>query len=161
MTSITLRAGTVLALVTLSACTVESVPLEVDRPVVIVAPGSGAPVKTTAGATTTTTTLRAPDGTTVVTSVSPAKPQGVAAFTGRWQAKDPDGSTCAITLAEESRLQSRRADSVCLGSKLMGVGGWQLRGSKVVLMSRFDEEIATLTQTEPNLLEGGGISMWR
>lgn len=136
----------------LAACTLETVEIPVQTMPVM----TGSPVKST-----TTTTVKAPDGTTVVTRVEPAKPQGVAAFAGRWQAKDPDGSTCTITLTEESRLQSRRADSVCLGSKLMGVGGWQVRGSKVVLMSRFDEEIATLTQSEPNLLEGGGISLWR
>lgn len=139
----------------LSACTVDTIEIPVQTVPVATAPV----VKTTTS--TTTTTVKAPDGTTVVTRVEPSRPQGVRAFVGPWQAKDIDGSTCSLTLSSDDFFGSRRVSGACIGDKLMGVSNWQLRGSKVVLLNGFGEEIATLTQTEPNLLEGGGISMWR
>lgn len=154
-----------------SACTMDMTGL--DSPVVVTtrtAPGgvpvaahrpASAPAAAATTTTTTTTTVRAPDGTTVTTTVSPTRAIGLRDLSGQWTATEPMGGNCRVTLSPDAFFGDRRASSTCLSGPLAQLESWQMRGSKVVLRSAFDGDIATLTLTEPRLLSGGGLSLWR
>lgn len=157
------------AVFALTACTVDNVPLDA-RPTVIAPVSlpaskpvtkSAAPKTAAVAPTTTTTTVRAPDGTTVMTQVAPVNRLGVGNMAGRWQLQDGDERPCDITLETEDRGGVRALQSLCLSQRLLSLNGWQMRGSQLVLLNAFGDQIATLTQAEPGRWTGGGLTIWR
>lgn len=142
------------SLAALTACTVElTEPTPAPGRVVVRPAAAVTPVRST-----TVTTVRAPDGTTVVTTVSPDK--ATPSFAGTWHTR-ADDRLCEVTLLPDADRQMRRATTTCLSDQLFELRGWQQRGASVALLSAFGEDIATLRPTEAGMLEGGGLKLWR
>lgn len=154
-----------LAVLALSACTIDDVAMQTGAPVTPIATATATATAASSpapGMVTTTTTTRRPDGSTVTTTqtVDTTQPS-VARLAGTWQAKDADGSQCRLTLEPEQRFGGRGLSGACLGARLFRAGAWDLRGNSLIIMDSFGEDIATLTQSQPGLWTGGGITLWR
>ncbi len=75
-------------------------------------------------------------------------------FSGGWSAKQPDGSSCRVTLSMASAGNALGAStSGCTNPQLSGVSAWNLRGD-TVLLYRSGEGVAARLVAAPGVMSG-------